>query len=163
MPEGYLDCKVIINVGQEGPGSRAAGGTTIRDASVRVAFSRIVTRARTIIVSRRGDIAVICNSGPVLDAIQIEPLVIVITFGTTNLGVDFGVEGNCVCGGDFGVEGNCICSKGKENDGNGSLGKHDLFKLIILIISLIRAFQVNENNPIKVTEIDALNSKDRVF
>ena len=86
-----------------------------------------------------------------------------ITFGTTNLGVDFGVEGNCVCGGDFGVEGNCICSKGKENDGNGSLGKHVLFKLVILIISLIRAFQVNENNPIKVTEIDALNSKDRVF
>ena len=38
-----------------------------------------------------------------------------------------------------------------------------MFKVVKLIISYARAFQVNENLPIKEVKIDALNLKDRVF
>ena len=139
MPEGYLDCKVIINVGQEGPDSRAAGGTTIRGASVTATTAAVATTAaaarnvglcppmvyllgggggfdrlgsgvnlmaNSVISARTMDIA----------AIRISHIAFPFT--------DFFPA----LGGDFGVEGNCVCSKGKEGDGDGSLGKHVLFK-----------------------------------
>jgi hypothetical protein len=138
MPEGYLDCKVIINIGQEGP-----------DSVVRVRiFNRIIIRINTI------DSGLLLLSDGLL-RVRVNMLDIFSSVTT--------IKPTFFLGGDFGVEGSCVCSKGKEGDGDGSLGKHVLFKLVILIISLIRAFQVNENHPIKVTEIDALNSKDRVF